>query len=255
MAILTDLTDVNTIIERFYEQLKRVDYWNKKQINKGEILPATFPEEDFMVLEDNERGGKYCPFITDGVIPWVDTKNGDTWATIVAHNKYGIQTIVIIPFYYWNTIGSIGFITEHYTRFHSVSKQGYYFVKFLTLFTSHAMLRYKDRTGLDLQGFDLITYMMTRTHTHVAKPYIKEGRKNLDIAMADGVFRGEVHERISTHGCLLVKFKTFIPWRSLNHKEQKEMWELWQSKQYERSRHYGKISMDEWLEKYAKPMP
>lgn len=211
--IITDLSPDDVIFERFEKELPKLLYWTRKNIAKRNVEKAYFPPEPLQVLDNVTLC--FEPYSPIGVVKWENIYNGDTWAIAVFMQNHFPFDIRDVHFYYWLTTGSIGFMTE--MDFISVGRS----YKFVITFSSHTMLRYKDRLKLDVSGFDLITYLVGRTYMNVPRIYERNGRTTFELICADGVFRAPIQDRN------ILTMKTFISWVELNRGDYKEAKGLW----------------------------
>lgn len=214
--IITDLSPDDVIFERFEREVPKLAYWVKKG-GVQVIEPGCFPQEPLKVVDPDVA--MFVPYIPLGVIKWQNIYNEDTWAIAVFHHHYQPYRRMHVCFYYWTTIGSIGFMTE--MNIGTMQKQH----RMIVAFSSHAMLRYKTRMELDITGFDLITYLVGGTYMNVPRVYERNGRETLEMICKDGVFRAPVND-----SCVLT-MKTFLSWSELNKRdydEAKGLWEMYQ---------------------------
>lgn len=210
--IITDLSPDDVIYDRFDKETPKLAYWMKKCGYQG-LERGCFPDEPLQVL--NPGFTTFRPFVPLGVIKWQNIYNGDNWVAAVFQDKYYPYSKMSIYFYYWVTIGSIGFMTQMGI---GTAQEKY---QVIVAFSSHAMLRYKVRAHLDVSGFDLITYLVGSTYMNIPRIYERNGRETFEMICKEGVFRAPIKK-----GNVLV-MKTFISWGELNKHDFREADELW----------------------------
>jgi len=202
--IVTDTTDDHMLVDRFIDESKGIEYWSRKQITgRKPLQPAVVRTESAYVrLLDKERNPVYSTYTNMGIVHWECQKNGDTW---FAHIMKTGNKIYSFDYYYWNTVGSIGLV------YRATAEKDGVMQDFLVLISSHAMLRYRERMHLeDMKPFDLITYLAWELCWYDVSPRITDNRRGLQMAISDGVFRGEVLDEEPYKGHLVIRFKTFI---------------------------------------------
>lgn len=220
---MTNLTPLDEMQARIEDELPRVRLWTHKMLHRKDgIKPAVFYPGPVLIgsnlLEEIDRPlVNLLPGKALGIVPWRSAKTGDTWATMVAsvRDVHGRTHLLTAPFYYWNTYGSIGLM--HIMRHYADGQHQ----KVFTFMTSHCMLRYRDRMGLNLEGLDLITYMMSSISLHAARDTVYHGRPSKAWVCQDGVFFGDQNEA----GYYV--FRTFLQWDDLHPKDRRQHSEYW----------------------------
>ena len=214
--IMTELTSETEIMARFDDELPRVLRWSDKHIHSKKITPAHFPEEPLMINKDPE-GSFYIPYMAEGIVYWKSPVNYDTWCVAVYRNRYEPDNRTSFPFYYWNTVASVGCMRAfslHYDHQDFLA---------IAVMSPHCLLRYKERLKLDYSGIDLITHIIGRTFQSCPRMYERNGRKTLEIIGTDGVFRGPAYTEEG-----VFKMNTFLAWEELNPSDRKEAEALWE---------------------------
>lgn len=198
--IMTVTTDDATIKARMKDEGERVHRWVSKLIFKDEnIIKTHFPKK-IIYMPISSKGP--CMAKPLGIIPWVSPVTGDTWASIIL--KESPYSRYSIDFYYWNTIGSCGFIQEMEIKWYDKL----YRMNFML--TNHCAMRICERLNLDLSGVELMAYIVCMMNYAIPVRNEYRNKDAYDFVCSEGVLRTEAFD-----GAEIIRIKTFLSWKEL----------------------------------------
>lgn len=233
-GIITDISPNSLIIERFFSEQPRVIRWVSDRRHASDEDTSCIPDCCVEILED-EDDEYTVPYRPMALARWESPVNGDKWGSMRYEHtdRSGRVRRIWISFYYWETFGSIGFITQASFKMSENTS-----VACLVCYSSHCMLRYRDRLKLgNLSSIGLITHILGRTFMNVPNFYCnKEGRETFELICRDGMFvgfDGDFQSSMPNGIGVVVRMKSFLSWDDLKsnpkmYAEKRALWDTYQ---------------------------
>lgn len=206
---MTDASSNLTIARQYSNEIDDVDLWfdnhqDSYQITR--VLTSAYRETNvgFQFLVNKDSGNSWCSFLF---------RQGDN--------------VVSFPVCYWRTTGAYGIVLVF--DFRPINKEFLHIINPLLIFTSHSILRYKLRLGLDLKGIELLSTIILQLLSMVPHTFMRHNKKTMEFITKNGVFRLDSYMTSNNNRQPIGRIKTFLSWNDLQFGERVKLQDYYTS--------------------------